>query len=330
MIRRARIYISKSFDPHRNLALEEYFLRHLEPETAVFYLWQNDRTIVIGKNQNPFQECRTGKMEQDGVFLARRKTGGGAVYHDKQNLCFTFVVPREDYDYQRQASVILDTLQSYGLQGEITGRNDMVVDGRKFSGNAFTFKEEVACHHGTLLIQTDMSCMADYLQVSLEKLQSKGVKSVRSRVINLHELNPDITVEGIKPRLVDSFQKVYNVPCTAGSVEELNQEELEQLYQEYSSPEFLFGATPAFNVELQGRATLYQIHIHADVVKGKVQQCKVYSDALDTEFVEGVEKALLGADFHSEALCQALKAYFGEEKQSLTDALCTFLMEKNF
>lgn len=330
MIKSAKIYIADQYDPHRNLAMEEYFINHLEPDTAVFYLWQNDKTIVIGKNQNPFAECKTGKMEEDGIYLARRKTGGGAVYHDKENLNFTFVVPKEDYDYQKQASVILEAISKFGLQGEINGRNDMVVDGRKFSGNAFTFKGNVACHHGTLLINTDTSRMAEYLQVSLEKLQSKGVKSVKSRVVNLKNLNPEITVDGIKPLLVESFQKIYDVPCTLCSKEDLDPEEWEALYQQYSSRDFLYGKTPVFDVELQGRAELFQIAIHANVKNGKVAQCKVFSDALDTGFIDDVEKALLGAEFHSGSLCEALRQYFAGQKPELTQALCTFLMEKNF
>ena len=137
MINQIILYESKSFDPYLNLATEQYLMETVEEDACILFLWQNQNTVVIGKNQNAWKECRTDLLREEGGFLARRLSGGGAVFHDLGNLNFTFLMPQAEYDLDRQFSVIAEAVSMLGLHAERSGRNDVLAEGRKFSGNAF-------------------------------------------------------------------------------------------------------------------------------------------------------------------------------------------------
>ena len=195
--------------PYRNLAMEEYMTNHVPDGTCILFLWQNRHTVVIGRNQNCWKECRVNFLEEEGGYLVRRLSGGGAVFHDLGNLNFTFIVRKPDYDVDRQLQVILEAVRRLGIQAEKTGRNDITVEGRKFSGNAFYQTGDCCYHHGTLLVHADKENMSRYLNVPREKLASKGVSSVKSRVANLDEFCPGLTVDRVKAALAEAFSQVY-------------------------------------------------------------------------------------------------------------------------
>ena len=179
----------------------------------ILYLWQNQRTVVIGRNQDPARECRAALLEAEGGHLARRLSGGGAVYHDLGNLNFSFLARREDYDVPKQLGVICRAIESLGLPAVPSGRNDLEIEGRKFSGNAFYERDGRCCHHGTVMVDVDRAALARYLTVPEKKLASKGVTSVQARVVDLRELRPDVTVEKVKAALLAAFENIYGEKC---------------------------------------------------------------------------------------------------------------------
>ena len=190
MIRQLLTYRDGCTDPHRNLATEAYLTETVPEDTCILYLWQNRHTVVIGRNQNAWRECRTTLLEQEGGVLARRLSGGGAVYHDMGNLNFTFSLPTAAYDLRRQQEVLVAACRRLGIPAECSGRNDILTGGRKFSGNSFYHHGGRSFHNGTLLIDVDMEKLGRYLAPSQGKLESKGVASVRSRVVNLSQIQP--------------------------------------------------------------------------------------------------------------------------------------------
>lgn len=199
---------SPGCDPYRNLAIEEQLLDQCG-EGPVLYLWQNERTVVIGRNQEARRECRAELLEAEGGRLARRLSGGGAVYHDLRNLNFSFLARRADYDVPKQLKVVCRAVESFGLRAVFSGRNDLEIDGRKFSGSAFFERGDKCCHHGTVMIDVDRAALDRYLTVPESKLAGKGITSVQSRVTNLRELLPDVTVEKVKAALLAAFEQVY-------------------------------------------------------------------------------------------------------------------------
>lgn len=164
---------SPTFSPYYNLAVEEYLLLHCENTECILYLWQNKHTIVIGQNQNAWKECNVSKLEEDGGYLVRRLSGGGAVFHDLGNLNFTFLVSKENYDVGKQTDVILRAVNKLGIHAEKSGRNDLHINGKKFSGNAYYETRNHCYHHGTLMVNVDKQMLSYYLTVSKEKLSQK-------------------------------------------------------------------------------------------------------------------------------------------------------------
>ena len=210
MITRLTVCVSPGTDPYENLALEQTLLERVGEGDLILYLWQNERTVVIGRNQNPWKECRTALLAEEGGRLARRLSGGGAVFHDLGNLNFTFLMAEADYDLPRQLTVLERACRSLGIPAQRSGRNDLLADGRKFSGNAFYKHNGRAYHHGTLMVDVDLEMVQRYLSPSKAKLAAKGVDSVRSRVVNLREFVPELTIEQLSDALTAALAEVYD------------------------------------------------------------------------------------------------------------------------
>lgn len=321
-----RFLITDSVDPYENLALEE-LLFETQGEGATFYLWQNERTVVIGRNQNAWRECRVELLESEGGKLARRSSGGGAVFHDLGNLNFTFLLPKEHYDLVRQLGVIQKAAAKFGIETSFTGRNDLVLTatGEKFSGNAFRFSNSVALHHGTILISADFSRLGRYLAPSQMKLESKGVKSVVSRVTNLGLQNPTLAVETMKQALMEAFEEEYGA-YEPHSWDLIDKEKLEQKRQTYASWDWKFGTTPAFNVSLENRFDFGCFELLMNVKNGIVESATCYTDAMDASLAARVEAMLTGCNYGSGALCARLLTSGGEEER----AIAAFLAQQAF
>ena len=309
MIRETAVYESGSFDPHHNLAVEQVLLEGVREGQCILYLWQNQNTVVIGRNQNAWKECRVELLRQEGGTLARRLSGGGAVFHDLGNLNFTFLVPTEDYDLRRQQSVIKGACDLLGIKTELSGRNDILADGRKFSGNAFYHAQGKSYHHGTLMIDVDGEKMKRYLSPSVKKLAAKSVSSVKSRVINLKDLNHALTISDMKEKLKEAFLEVYGCRPAILSDEGLNLDKVRRLTEKNGSDTWLYGSRLPFTSTYSERFDWGEITIQLQVSGRSVVGVKVYSDAMDWSLPANIEQALTGCRFTLGDMQAALQAY---------------------
>ena len=293
-------------DVYENLALERLLTETVGRGECVLYLWRNQHTVVIGRNQNAWQECRTTQLEQDGGHLARRLSGGGAVYHDLGNLNFTFCLRTEDFDLPRQQSVLLRAVRSLGVPAELSGRNDLIAEGRKFSGNSFYSHAGRSFHNGTLLLSADLETLGKYLTPPRAKLTRKGVASVRSRVCNLSEFCPDLTVERVEYVLIAALEKEYSLTAKAVDPASLDGEKLRQYRDEFASWEWNYGRMRPFTFSCEGSFAWGGVTLQLAVNDGLIEHADVYTDALDVELPSRIVPYLRGCRFTVEALCRRI------------------------
>lgn len=306
MIEKLLIIDGPGFNPYSNMALEEYLLFHVKKRECILYLWQNHKTVVIGRNQNCWKECRVAKLEADGGYLARRLSGGGAVFHDLGNLNFTFICRKEDYDVLKQTQVILESVRFLGINAKRTGRNDITVDGMKFSGNAYYQSGDFCYHHGTLLLRVDKLLMSEYLKVSKEKLQSKSVDSVKSRVTNLSEYAPDISPVGMREKLLEAFALVYRRRVEEYPEDRLDREEIGRLSGRFESWKWKYGRKIPFTDEICRRFSWGEVQIQLEVDGGRIKDARIWSDALSTDITCMIERSLFETVFRAEDLREAV------------------------
>ena len=298
-------YFSPSGDGWRNLATDEYFLNTLGPDDFMLYFYINANAVIIGHNQNAWRECNTAAMERDGVQLVRRITGGGAVYHDRGNLNFSFIAGKARYDVHRQTEMILNAVRAFGIPCTLSGRNDLTVEGRKFSGHAFCQRGGNLQHHGTLLVSADLDVMRKYLNVSADKLKSKGVKSVVSRVCNLNAFCPDLTVEKMAAAVTDACTQIMG-PMTPYVCTPAAQAAINELYAKHASWDWRMGSSPAFDFSVEGRFAWGGVHLGLAVEHGVVTDVTLYTDALDVALPTKAAAVLKGARFDPAHLAQLL------------------------
>ena len=309
-----KIILNETTDPWRNLALEELIMDSVGSGDIILYLWQNQNTVVIGKNQNAWKECRWEQLEADGGRLARRSSGGGAVFHDIGNLNFTFAADPYMYDLERQLDVIIAACRKCGINAEFTGRNDITVDGRKFSGNAFRHTQRCSMQHGTLLIDTDTEKVAKYLTPAKAKLLSKGVASVRARIANLVEFNPKLTTGIMKQAVAEQFSKEYG-PASYKDYSDFTSDKLDFLYSKYSSREWRYGLIDSFDAEIETRFPWGGIQIMLNHKNGLIDNARVYTDSMDPVLAVRLENILIGCSY-GEAMSSEI-----ENKSCGTDQL---------
>lgn len=316
---------SNSFDPWLNLAIEEYLLNNYAAEHITLYLWQNAHTVVIGQNQNAWRECRLEVLEKDRGKLARRLSGGGAVYHDLGNLNFTFLLPKREYNLHKQLAVIVDAVKELGIQANFSGRNDILAQGKKFSGNAFYHGRRASYHHGTVLVNVDMKKLSKYLNVSTAKIQSKGIKSVASRVVNLSELKPDLTVSDMKKAMYLGFIKEYgHIDTTLNFVKISTSPEVSSLFEKYSSKAWLLGKSPEFDLKLENRFPWGELEIGLNIKNGAVRDCSVYSDSMDVDFIKALKRSLQNIEFSKEKIVRSISRLPETvERDDLLDWICS-------
>lgn len=327
MIDTLKYYIARETDPYRNLAREKYLAETAKEGECILYLWQNRHTVVIGRNQNAWQECRTTELERDGGHLARRLSGGGAVYHDMGNLCFTFCMRGQDYDLHRQQSVIVEACRLVGIPAEISGRNDVLTGGRKFSGNSFYSHDGYAFHNGTLLLNVDMANLGKYLTPSKAKLSGKGVSSVRSRVINLCEIKPELTTEMMESAMVTAFEAVYGGKAREMTDSDFDEKYLVNLHRQFASWDWNYGKIRPFTFSCAEKFGWGEITLQIAVKDGICESVDVFTDSMDPEFALSLSTALQGARFSIPDLCARVASAPGCDEVAAD--VCAMLREQD-
>ncbi len=299
------IYSAPTGDGWLNLARDGYFLENNKKGDVILYFYVNKNAVIIGRNQNAWKECSIANMDADGVQLVRRHSGGGAVFHDNGNLNFSFITDEKHYDLNRQMRVILNAVSKLGLKAELSGRNDITVDGKKFSGNAVSLAKGNRSHHGTILVNADLAKLSNYLCGSKEKMRSKGIDSVRARVCNICELSSGLTVEAMRRLVIESFIEEYGA-ASEYVFDGTALAEVEERRERLASWEWRFGKTPQFDFETDKRFSFGDTQIYFNSRNGVIRETKVYSDCLDTELTTEIENALTGVHFRKEEIKAAL------------------------
>lgn len=315
LITKARVLVSNSYDPYFNLGLEEYLLENVGEEEIILYLWRNENTVVIGRNQNPWNECNLEYLAKVKGKIARRLSGGGAVYHDLGNVNFTFLTHENNENLKVQLEVIVKALYNVGIQAEFSGRNDILVDGKKISGNAFYWDNSKYYHHGTLLYDVDIERLTKILTPSMDKLTSKGIESVRSRVKNLKECQIGLTIEDIIKEIIKTFQNIY---MDIDEVEVIDEKSIniQRHVDKYSSVKWVYGESPEFNVTMCNNFSYGKVEINLLVKDSIIRTTKIYTDSLFVREFIAIEEIITGCYFDKKHIKEALvdnKALFSKD-----------------
>ncbi len=315
----------ESVDPSYNLAVEEVLFDSLSEENpAYFILWQNSPSVIVGRHQNTSEEVNESYVKQENIPVIRRMTGGGAVYHDLGNLNFSFLSFKknnEEISFADYLKPIVQALQNLGINAEISGRNDMTIDGKKFSGSAKRQNGKKVLVHGTLLISLDMSNLGNILTGNPDKYKSKGIASHRSRVVNLIEFKPNVRPED----LMQEIKLALFAKCTDNYMELPNdlQEKANHLTEKkYKTWEWNFGKSPQYTVRFREKFSWGALDFSAQINKGSIQFCRFYGDFFTNFEIEELENALINLPYNAKSLASFFeknnKDYFlGAKKEDL-------------
>lgn len=270
-----QIFISQSLNPYFNVALEKKIMRNHQQGVALL-LWQNKPSVFIGRNQNIYAECRIDYLKKYDVLPVRRYSGGGTVYQDEGNLNFSFICSENQFDEEKYKIMINHALWSLGIESEFNGRNDLLFRGKKISGQAYFQEDHMILYHGTLLFNVNIDMLEKVLSPSQFKLKSKGIASVKSRVMNLIDYFPKLTVENIKQSFIKSFCEIYQ---TCEDVEYINETMLIET-QKLESKEWIYGQCPKWNVILERKLSIGNIEIFMNIQDGYIENIHIYTDSL--------------------------------------------------
>lgn len=306
------LYIyNDSTNPYYNLALEEYILKEFTQEC--FMLWQNSPSIIVGKNQNTLSEINIDYVREHNIPVVRRLSGGGTVFHDLDNLNFTFIINDTEnsfIDFKKFTLPIIKVLQKLSVDAELSGRNDLIIGGRKFSGNAqYKFKHRLL-HHGTLLFTSNIADLTSSLKVNPSKFEGKGIKSVESRVTNISEhLKQPLAITEFKQMIMSHIRishKEFDIyELTPQDINTVNR----MVQDKYSTWEWNFGSSPAYNYSNHKKFTVGSIEAYLSVSNGIIRQIKLYGDFFSKYDISDIEQAVLGTKHEEIAVRQVLSAF---------------------
>jgi lipoate-protein ligase A len=298
-------------DPRINLALEEYALRNFNPKNDYLLFYINEPSIIIGRNQNTLEEINFKYVQQKGIHVVRRMSGGGAVYHDFGNLNFSFIT---DHDvkslnnFRKFTLPVTNVLNDMGVPAELKGRNDVLIHDKKISGNAQFSTGKRMFHHGTLLLDSDLSEVARALNVKMSKIESKGHKSVRSRVANISEfLDHKLDIESFRKLILKGLYKEEKNFETYKLTTEQWQDVYKLRDQKYGTWDWNYGSSPKFNIKRAKRFPIGEIDLRIFVEKGRITNFKIYGDFFGKEPVETLEELLIGTRYEINEIAELLE-----------------------
>lgn len=303
--------VNTSNDPAYNVALEAYAFQKLTDIDEIFILWINEPAIIIGRHQNTIQEINKEFIDKNGIHVVRRLSGGGAVYHDLNNLNYTIISNNTQegaFDFQTFSKPVIDTLAKLGVKAEFTGRNDLEINGQKFAGNAQAYYKGRMMHHGCLLFDVDMSVLGQALKVSKDKIESKGIKSVRARVTNIVDhLSDKITVQEFSNAILAQMKEEY--PEMDEYV--LSDAELSEIQamrdNQFATWDWTYGKAPEYTIERGVRYPAGKITTYANVENSTIKSVKIFGDFFGVKPVDDIEKMLEGVRYDYKDVLAALK-----------------------
>jgi len=325
-------YIVTNWDiPYYNFALEEYLL-HIAPPDDYFFLYVHAPSIIVGKHQNALEEINQEVVDDKGIIVARRLSGGGAVYHDKGNLNFSFIqnATMDDmHNFEKFTKPVMSALKKLGVNATLSGRNDILVNDQKISGNAQYYKNNRILSHGTLLFDVDMLHLTSSLNVKPLKIKSKSIKSIASRVTNIKEhLAEQMTMPEFHTYLFREFIHETQAKCYTLDAEAIKW--IEKTAQiKYGSWDWVWGNAPDFEIQKVEKFECGIVDIRLDVREGHIQNCKIYGDFFARSDVSKLEAFLLGLPYDKKRLLPEVNAidlseYFvGIEAETFTDFILT-------
>lgn len=307
--------INDSQEPYFNMACEEYFFKNFKDD--IFMLWRNNNAIVVGKHQNTLAEINLEYVKEKGIKVVRRLSGGGAVFHDLGNLNFTFIMNGENekvVDFKKYTQPIIDILRKIGVDAKLEGRNDLTIDGKKFSGNAVHVIKNRLIQHGTLLFESIVDDLTQSLKVNPLKFKDKAVKSVRSRVTNINEhLNEPISLDKFTDMIMDHIMEIYP-ESEIYEITDNDKQAIQKLADEkYSTWEWNFGYQAKYNFEKLIKTKGGHIEVHLDVQDGNIENAKIFGDFFNTKDVKEIEEALIGVRHEESKIIEVLEKYNLEE-----------------
>ncbi|MDW5299146.1 MAG: lipoate--protein ligase [Sedimentibacter sp.] len=309
---------NNSIDPHYNLAFEEYVFKNLNSDDDYVLLWRNGPAIIVGKNQNTVEEINMEFVKENNIKVVRRVTGGGAVYHDLGNLNFSFIAKadsNEKIDFKIYNVPIIKALEKLGVKCDLSGRNDLVIDEKKFSGIAQSISKGRVLNHGTLLFDSELDVLSKALNVKRDKIESKGIKSVSSRVTNIRAyVKEDVDILEFKDLLLKNIFEYFNEPIEVYELSDEDKNNIQKMVDErYGTWEWNFGRSPKFNYKGYNRFAGGCVEARLQVENGTIENCKIYGDFFGKIDIAVLEDKLKNVKYDFDEVENALSDVVVEE-----------------